>query len=43
LVSAFGAHGFAFEGDAVGVVDEAIEDGVSEGWVAEIGVPAVNG
>ena len=29
------AHGGAFEGDAVGVVDEAIEDGVGEGGVAD--------
>jgi hypothetical protein len=33
-------HGSAFEGDAVGVVDEAIEDGVGEGGVSDGFVPS---
>jgi len=36
------AHGLALEGDAVGVVHEAVEDGVGEGWVADDLVPVLD-
>jgi len=41
-VGAPGAHGVALEHDTVGVVDEAIEDGVGKDRIAEVGVPEVN-
>ncbi len=28
-------HGLAVEFEAVGVVDEAVEDGIGEGWIAD--------
>ena len=37
------AHGFALELDAVGVVDEAVEDGIGEGGLADHLVPGVDG
>ena len=37
------AHAFAFEDDAMSVVDQAVEDGVGEGGITEIGVPAIDG
>jgi hypothetical protein len=36
------AHGFAVELDAMGVVDQAVEDGVGEGRLADEVVPAVD-
>ena len=39
----FFAHGFSFEGNFVGVVDEAVEDGVGQGGVANDLVPVVDG
>ena len=34
-------HGLAIEFEAVGVVDEAVENGVGEGWIADQLVPLV--
>ena len=34
---------FRGEFDAVGVMDEAVEDGVGVGWVADDVVPSVDG
>ena len=36
------AQRLAFEGDAVGVVDQAIEDGIGEGGVADDVVPVLD-
>ena len=44
-----GAYGFfpsqavAFEGDAVGVVDDPVEDGICDGWLADHVVPLGHG
>jgi len=35
-------HGWSFQGDAVGVVDEAIEDGVGEGGLSDHVVPVLD-
>jgi len=32
-------HGFAFQRDGVGVVDQSVEDGVGEGGIAQVFVP----
>ena len=37
------AHGFSLEGNLVRVVDEAVEDGVGQGGVANDLVPVVDG
>jgi hypothetical protein len=37
------AHGLALELQAVGVVHEAVEDGVCEGVVTDAGIPLVGG
>ena len=36
------ADGFSFQVDAVGGVDEAVENGVGQGWAADNIVPSVN-
>lgn len=36
------AHAFSGQGEAVGVVNQAVEDGVGEGWVADGLVPLVD-
>ena len=36
------AHALAFEFDPVGVVDDAIEDGVGKSWIADDLVPALD-
>ena len=36
-------HGSTLEGDAMSVVEEAVEDGVSEGGVADDIVPVLDG
>lgn len=36
------AHGVALEGEPVGVVNQTIEDGVGERWIAEVGVPVLD-
>lgn len=40
---ASGAHRLAFEDDAIGVVYQSVEDGIGEGGIAQVGVPAVDG
>lgn len=42
LFGAAAAEGVAGESDAMGVMDEPVEDGVGEGWVADNIVPVVN-
>ncbi len=37
------AHGSSFERDAVGVVEQAVEDGVAEGGIAYDLMPVVDG
>ena len=37
------SHGFSLEVELVGVMDEAVEDGVGEGGVADHGMPALHG
>jgi hypothetical protein len=37
------AHAFAGEIEAIGIVYDAIEDGVGESWIADEFVPAVDG
>ncbi|MBB4383660.1 hypothetical protein GGD61_008365 [Bradyrhizobium sp. SBR1B] len=37
------SHAVAAKLDAVGIVDEAIEDGVGDGWVADEVVPVIDG
>ena len=39
----FFAHALAGEFDAIGVVDEAVEDGVGDGGIADDFVPVVDG
>jgi hypothetical protein len=41
-VSAFFAHGFSLQIDGVSVVDEAVEDGIGEGRVADEFVPLLD-
>ena len=37
------AHGLSYERDAIGVVHDAVEDGVGERGIAEKGVPLIDG
>ena len=37
------AHRAAFECELVSVVDEAVEDGVGEGWIAKNVMPLLDG
>ena len=43
LLSLLSAQGVAAQLDAMGVVDDAVEDGVGQSWVADQVVPAVHG
>ena len=36
------SHGLSFQMDAVSVVDEAVEDGVAEGWIADDLMPVID-
>ncbi len=37
------SHGFSFEGDGVGVVDQSVQNSVGEGWIADDVVPVLDG
>jgi hypothetical protein len=39
----FSSHGTSFELDAVGVVNEAIQDGIGEGGVGDVVMPVIDG
>mgnify|MGYP006883685366 CR=1 FL=1 len=36
------AHRLDFEGDAISVVDEPIEDGIGDGAITEVGMPLID-
>ncbi len=37
------AHGLPFEGDAVGVVHQPVEDGIGQRWIADERMPMLDG
>ena len=37
------SHGFSFQGDGVGVVDESVKNGVGQCWVADGFMPVFDG
>lgn len=37
------SHGFSFQSQSMRIMDEAVEDGAGEGFVADGGIPLVDG
>ena len=37
------AHAFSLQDKAVSIMDEAVEDGVSQGWIADHVMPVLDG